>query len=43
MFSIPLGLDWSEDSGEEWDDSEQTSPYQVAWSIRETLGYERHE
>ncbi|KAM6348809.1 INO80 complex subunit D isoform 1-T6 [Alca torda] len=38
-----LGLDWSEDSGEELEDSEQTSPYQVAWSIRETLGYERHE
>ncbi|XP_030310468.1 INO80 complex subunit D [Calypte anna] len=38
-----LGLDWSEDSGEELDDSEQTSPYQVAWSIRESLGYERHE
>uniref|UniRef100_A0A8C9FRB8 IN80D protein n=1 Tax=Pavo cristatus TaxID=9049 RepID=A0A8C9FRB8_PAVCR len=38
-----LGLDWSEDSGEELEDSEQTSPYQVAWSVRETLGYERHE
>ncbi|KAI1237098.1 hypothetical protein IHE44_0014353 [Lamprotornis superbus] len=38
-----LGLDWSEDSGEELEDSEQTSPYQVAWSIRESLGYERPE
>lgn len=42
-FPFLLGLDWSEDSGEELDDSEQTSPYQVAWSIRESLGYERHE
>ncbi|RMC18467.1 hypothetical protein DUI87_04356 [Hirundo rustica rustica] len=38
-----LGLDWSEDSGEELEDSEQASPYQVAWSIRESLGYERPE
>lgn len=37
-----LGLDWSEESGEELEDSEQASPYQVAWSIRETLRYERH-
>ncbi|XP_012871646.1 PREDICTED: INO80 complex subunit D [Dipodomys ordii] len=37
-----LGLDWSEESGEEQEDSEQASPYQVAWSIRETLRYERH-
>ncbi|XP_019694078.2 INO80 complex subunit D isoform X1 [Felis catus] len=37
-----LGLDWSEESGEEPEDSEQASPYQVAWSIRETLRYERH-
>lgn len=36
-----LGLDWSEESGEELEDSEQTSPYQVAWSIRETLRYQR--
>nr|KAF6450318.1 INO80 complex subunit D [Molossus molossus] len=37
-----LGLDWSEESGEELEDAEQASPYQVAWSIRETLRYERH-
>ncbi|XP_004851216.1 INO80 complex subunit D isoform X1 [Heterocephalus glaber] len=37
-----LGLDWSEESGEELEDSEQASPYQVAWSVRETLRYERH-
>ncbi|XP_025261023.1 INO80 complex subunit D [Theropithecus gelada] len=37
-----LGLDWSEESGEEPEDSEQASPYQVAWSIRETLRYQRH-
>nr|XP_023478243.1 INO80 complex subunit D isoform X1 [Equus caballus] len=37
-----LGLDWSEESGEELEASEQASPYQVAWSIRETLRYERH-
>ncbi|XP_008058807.1 INO80 complex subunit D [Carlito syrichta] len=37
-----LGLDWSEESGEELEDSEQASPYQVAWSIREALRYERH-
>lgn len=36
------GLDWSEESGEEPEDSDQASPYQVAWSIRETLRYERH-
>ncbi|VFV37145.1 ino80 complex subunit d-like [Lynx pardinus] len=38
----PKRLDWSEESGEEPEDSEQASPYQVAWSIRETLRYERH-
>ncbi|XP_062972194.1 INO80 complex subunit D [Elgaria multicarinata webbii] len=38
-----LGLDWSEDSGEELEELEQTSPYQVAWSIREALRYERNE
>uniref|UniRef100_A0A8C5QSA9 INO80 complex subunit D n=1 Tax=Leptobrachium leishanense TaxID=445787 RepID=A0A8C5QSA9_9ANUR len=32
-----LGLDWSEDSGE---DSDQASPYHVAWSFRESL---RHD
>lgn len=43
--SFPLsaaGLDWSEESGEEPEDSDQASPYQIAWSIRETLRYERH-
>ncbi|XP_029462181.1 INO80 complex subunit D isoform X1 [Rhinatrema bivittatum] len=38
-----LGLDWSEDSGEELEESEQTSPYQVAWSVRETLRYNKKE
>ncbi|XP_013908470.1 PREDICTED: INO80 complex subunit D [Thamnophis sirtalis] len=38
-----LGLDWSEDSGEELEELDQTSPYQVAWSIREALRYERNE
>ncbi|XP_007436739.1 INO80 complex subunit D [Python bivittatus] len=38
-----LGLDWSEDSGEELEEFDQTSPYQVAWSIREALRYERNE
>ncbi|XP_054826999.1 INO80 complex subunit D [Eublepharis macularius] len=38
-----LGLDWSEDSGEEWEEWEQSSPYQVAWSIREALRYERNQ
>ena len=42
ILSPVLGLDWSEESGEELEDSEQASPYQVAWSIRETLRYERH-
>ncbi|XP_021053361.1 INO80 complex subunit D isoform X1 [Mus pahari] len=37
-----LGLDWSEESGEELEDADQASPYQVAWSIRETLRHERH-
>ncbi|XP_077304647.1 INO80 complex subunit D [Lithobates pipiens] len=32
-----LGLDWSEDSGEEQDESDRESPYQVAWSFRESL------
>lgn len=36
------GLDWSEESGEELEDSDQASPYQVAWSVRETLRQERH-
>ncbi|XP_075464660.1 INO80 complex subunit D [Ascaphus truei] len=35
-----LGLDWSEDSGEEQEASDQASPYQVAWSFRESL---RHD
>ncbi|KAJ7345428.1 hypothetical protein JRQ81_001378 [Phrynocephalus forsythii] len=38
-----LGLDWSEDSGEELEELEQTSPYHVAWSVRESLRYERNE
>ncbi|XP_053327032.1 INO80 complex subunit D [Spea bombifrons] len=32
-----LGLDWSEDSGEEQEDPDRASPYQVAWSFRESL------
>ncbi|KAM9305920.1 INO80 complex subunit D isoform 2-T2 [Gastrophryne carolinensis] len=32
-----LGLDWSEDSGEEQDDLDQATPYQAAWSFREGL------
>ncbi|KAM4697636.1 INO80 complex subunit D isoform 2-T2 [Rhinophrynus dorsalis] len=35
-----LGLDWSEDSGEDQEDCDQASPYQVAWSFRESL---RHD
>ncbi|KAM4626455.1 INO80 complex subunit D [Discoglossus pictus] len=35
-----LGLDWSEDSAEEQEDSDQASPYQAAWSFRESL---RHD
>ena len=42
VLSSAPGLDWSEESGEEPEDSEQASPYQVAWSIRETLRYDRH-
>ncbi|KAG8432738.1 hypothetical protein GDO86_017107 [Hymenochirus boettgeri] len=34
-----LGLDWSEDSGEEQEDSDQGSPYHTAWSLRENLRY----
>uniref|UniRef100_H0VI45 KANL2-like probable zinc-finger domain-containing protein n=1 Tax=Cavia porcellus TaxID=10141 RepID=H0VI45_CAVPO len=37
-----LGLDWSEESGEELEDTEQASPYQAAWSLREALRHERH-
>ncbi|XP_078536421.1 INO80 complex subunit D [Lissotriton helveticus] len=36
-----LGLDWSEDSGEESDESELMSPYRVALSIRDTLRQRR--
>ncbi|XP_075036300.1 INO80 complex subunit D [Mixophyes fleayi] len=35
-----LGLDWSEDSSEEQDDSDQASPYHVAWSFRECLHHD---
>ncbi|KAM4026371.1 INO80 complex subunit D [Anomaloglossus baeobatrachus] len=35
-----LGLDWSEDSGEDQDDLDQASPYQVAWSFREGLQHD---
>uniref|UniRef100_H9G8I2 INO80 complex subunit D n=1 Tax=Anolis carolinensis TaxID=28377 RepID=H9G8I2_ANOCA len=31
------------DSGEEFEELEQNSPYHVAWSIREALRYERNE
>lgn len=40
-LSLP-GLDWSEESGEELEDTEQASPYQAAWSLREALRHERH-
>ncbi|XP_069471663.1 INO80 complex subunit D [Ambystoma mexicanum] len=36
-----LGVDWSEDSGEESDGSELASPYCVALSIRDTLRQRR--
>ncbi|KAM8933614.1 INO80 complex subunit D isoform 2-T2 [Pelodytes ibericus] len=35
-----FGLDWSEDSGEELEDSDQASPYQVAWSLRDSLHHD---
>eukprot|EP00079_Xenopus_tropicalis_P039258 XP_017953029.1 PREDICTED: INO80 complex subunit D [Xenopus tropicalis] len=35
-----FGLDWSEDSGEEQEDSDQTSPYRTAWSFRESFQYD---
>ncbi|XP_063788728.1 INO80 complex subunit D [Pseudophryne corroboree] len=35
-----LGLDWSEDSSEEQDDSDRASPYNVAWSFRESLHHD---
>ncbi|XP_068101097.1 INO80 complex subunit D [Hyperolius riggenbachi] len=35
-----LGLDWSEDSGEEQDDLDRGSPYQVAWSFQESLQHD---
>lgn len=43
FLSYSPGLDWSEDSGEELEELEQASPYQVAWSVREARRYERNE